>query len=358
MHADALPPPRTSGDNWVLPVLLAVVVHVLLVLVFLLAWLWSPERTTEAAAGAPTLEASMQVSAADAAAARRALTQSERLDTRPEPVAEPEPEPVPVPEDTIPPPQPVPEPRPQDALSPQQSNAQERVVEPDVVDQQQVSANAISQETAKQEQEAKRRQEQIDLTERKRQEEAEQRQRLARQQEAEQKKIADQARQANEAKAAEEERQKKIAELRSRRAQAEREAKLAEQKLQQVTDARNRNQASNTGSTTSAPAAGTPGQGGTSEDMSAKYAAAIQQAVLAQWVRPDSVPLGRKCRISIRQIPGGNVVSAQVSPDCPFDEAGRRSVEAAVLRAQPLPYRGFEDVFARNLNFTFTAQDR
>ena len=40
------------------------------------------------------------------------------------------------------------------------------------------------------------------------------------------------------------------------------------------------------------------------------------------------------------------------------DDAGRRSVEAAILRAQPLPYRGFESVFQRTLNFNFEARDR
>ena len=32
--------------------------------------------------------------------------------------------------------------------------------------------------------------------------------------------------------------------------------------------------------------------------------------------------------------------------------------EAAVLKAQPLPYAGFEAVFSRNLNLNFEAQDR
>ena len=36
----------------------------------------------------------------------------------------------------------------------------------------------------------------------------------------------------------------------------------------------------------------------------------------------------------------------------------RRSVEAAVLKAQPLPYAGFEPVFARTLELNFVAQDR
>jgi colicin import membrane protein len=31
----------------------------------------------------------------------------------------------------------------------------------------------------------------------------------------------------------------------------------------------------------------------------------------------------------------------------------RRSIEAAVLRAQPLPYTGFESVFEREVTFNF-----
>ena len=104
--------------------------------------------------------------------------------------------------------------------------------------------------------------------------------------------------------------------------------------------------------------AGSPGQGGTSEDLTAKYAAAIQQAVLNQWIRPDTVPLGQRCRVVIRQLPGGEVIDAKVQPGCPFDDAGQRSLEAAVLRAQPLPYRGFESAFNRTLILNFEARDR
>ncbi len=357
MHAEALPPSSRQEEGWGRPVLLALAVHLLVAVIFALAWLWSPQRSVDAAAGDPGIEASLEVSAAESAAARKALRDSEKLPPLPEPVPEAQAEPVPVPEDTVPPPQPLPEPRPQDAPTPQQHNAQERIAEPDTIDQERVSALAVSQEKARQEQEAKRRQEQIDLTERKRVEEAEQKLRLAKQQEEadRQKKFAEEQRKASEAKA-EEERQKKIAELRARRAQAEKEAQLAEQKLRQVAQAR-ANQA-----TASAAASGTsqaaPGAGGSSDDLAAKYAAAIQQAVLNQWVRPDSVPRGQRCRLTIRQLPGGEVVEVQFGSSCPYDDAGRRSVEAAILRAQPLPYRGFESVFQRTLNFNFEARDR
>ncbi|HBG89949.1 MAG TPA: protein TolA, partial [Stenotrophomonas sp.] len=99
------------------------------------------------------------------------------------------------------------------------------------------------------------------------------------------------------------------------------------------------------------------GGGGTSDDLSAKYAAAIQAKVRDAWTRPDSVPLGQRCQVTITQIPGGQVLQAKVGANCPYDDAGKRSIEAAVLNAQPLPYRGFESVFNRTINFTFTAQD-
>lgn len=354
MHAEALPPQQSRDGDWGRPVVLALLVHALVLLVFVIAWLWSPDRATEAAAGAPSLEASLDVSASDARVARQALQAEAEPFTPPPP---PTPAPQPAEEDTVPPPQPIEETRPQDAPTPQQANAQERIAQPDTVDQERVSAMAESEEKAKKEQEAKRRQEQIDLTERKRQEEAEQQRRLAAQQQEE----ADKKKAAQEAQA-QAERDKKLAELRKKREQLEaqmardsQQAALAEQKLRQLAAARAQQASSGANA---ASAAASPGAGGTSNDLTAKYAAAIQQAVLAQWTRPDSVPLGQKCTIHIRQVKGGTVINAEVSGNCPFDDAGRRSVEAAVLKAQPLPYRGFESVFSPDLNFNFTAQDR
>ena len=80
--------------------------------------------------------------------------------------------------------------------------------------------------------------------------------------------------------------------------------------------------------------------------------------MLRNWTRPENVPQGQRCRIYITQLPGGDVMSAKVDPSCPYDELGRRSVEAAVLKAKPLPYAGFESVFQRNLILNFEAQDR
>jgi colicin import membrane protein len=54
------------------------------------------------------------------------------------------------------------------------------------------------------------------------------------------------------------------------------------------------------------------------------------------------------------QIPGGEVISAAIAGKCNADEATRRSLVAAVERAGSLPYRGFEDVFEREIDFIFT----
>ena len=89
--------------------------------------------------------------------------------------------------------------------------------------------------------------------------------------------------------------------------------------------------------------------------LRARYAAAIRDAIIAQWSIAPSVPSGARCRVAIRQLPGGAVLSVQADDACQFDAAGRAGLERAVLRAQPLPYRGFEPVFDRALNIEFTA---
>ena len=100
-----------------------------------------------------------------------------------------------------------------------------------------------------------------------------------------------------------------------------------------------------------------PGRPDGDSGLAAKYAAAIQEAVRRNWRRPDNIPLGQVCRMYITQLPGGEVMSVEFDASCPYDAQGRRSVEAAVRAAEPLPYAGFEPVFNRRLNFNFRAQD-
>ena len=87
------------------------------------------------------------------------------------------------------------------------------------------------------------------------------------------------------------------------------------------------------------------------------YYAAIQSQVTNNWFRPPTARPGLRCRLKIVQIPGGEVISAAIAGTCNADEATRRSLVAAVERAGSLPYRGFEDVFEREIDFIFTYDD-
>jgi colicin import membrane protein len=159
---------------------------------------------------------------------------------------------------------------------------------------------------------------------------------------------------ASDAKAAdaqrrERERLEQLAEIRRRRAAASREALAAEARLEQLTAPRG----GNTANDAARPDAAAGGAG--DDGLLGRYAAALQAAITQKWVRPDNIPPGAVCRLVIRQLPGGEVIDAQVSSPCVYDEAGRRSIEAAVLKAQPLPYAGFEKVFTRQLTLNFRA---
>ena len=72
------------------------------------------------------------------------------------------------------------------------------------------------------------------------------------------------------------------------------------------------------------------------------------------WLRPPTAQPGLRCRLRVVQIPGGEIISSAIVGACNADEATRRSVIAAVERAGTLPYRGFEDVFEREIEFTFS----
>ena len=88
-----------------------------------------------------------------------------------------------------------------------------------------------------------------------------------------------------------------------------------------------------------------------------EYYAAIQSQVTNSWLRPPTARPGLRCRLKIVQIPGGEVISAAIAGTCNADEATRRSLVAAVERAGSLPYRGFEEVFEREIDFIFTYDD-
>lgn len=88
----------------------------------------------------------------------------------------------------------------------------------------------------------------------------------------------------------------------------------------------------------------------------AEYAALIRQKVERNWVRPPTAKAGLECELYVSQIPGGQVTGVRIG-NCPADDAVRRSIEAAVLRASPLPMPANQTLFERNLRFMFKPEE-
>ncbi|HEY2346005.1 MAG TPA: cell envelope integrity protein TolA [Xanthomonadaceae bacterium] len=216
-----------------------------------------------------------------------------------------------------------PEPTPQDSPQPRQLVSQTQVPKPDTVDQDEVRRTAqLAAEHAQQEQEERRRQAQVDLDRKQEQLQAESRQRQAQQ-----------------------DIDKQLAAIRKARAEQEHQAKLAQEKIKQDEDLRKalaQNSAPATAATTPATHQA-PGNNGDKSGLLAKYKQAIIDTTNQNWIHSDDVPQQVHCHVHFTQIPGG-VVTAVDFKDCPFDAAGRESVNRAMLKT-PLPYAGFESVF-------------
>ena len=82
------------------------------------------------------------------------------------------------------------------------------------------------------------------------------------------------------------------------------------------------------------------------------YIAQIKAKIDRNWLRPPGTAAGLKCVVRVSQIPGGEVVQAEIqssSGNVAFD----RAVEEAVLRSSPLPVPNDPSLFDRNIVITF-----
>ncbi len=157
-----------------------------------------------------------------------------------------------------------------------------------------------------------------------------------------------------------EKQQQELEELRRKREEATKQRKLEEERMKQL-DARRQAEAEKQRQAlaeadlqkqmANEQAEFRAGQLATKGD---EYYAAIQSQVTNNWLRPPTARPGLRCRLKIVQIPGGEVISAVIAGSCNADEATRRSLIAAVERVGTLPYRGFEEVFQRDIDFIFT----
>ena len=287
--------------------------HLALLLAIWASASWMLPVQDEAAAGEP-IQATLQLSAADLRQARQAVAKAAEAPPEPEPpkAPAPQPEPVETPQVAETPPQPVP---------------QERLDKPDTEDQEEVSKLAVepARKPEPVEQEAKNRQDQVDLTEQQiRQRIAERRQQLREQME----------------------------EIQRERALAERRTRLEEQRLQQLADA----QQASPSPPRQAPPTAQAGNRGEDAGLLARYKAAMQLTADSNW-NHLGLPPRTQCKVRFTQITGGEVINVEFI-DCPYDAEGRESVDRA-LRKTPMPYSGFEPVFARlvTLNFCYPREE-
>lgn len=86
-----------------------------------------------------------------------------------------------------------------------------------------------------------------------------------------------------------------------------------------------------------------------------EYIAAIKSKVQRNWLQYAGNQKGKSCVVRVRLIPGGDVLSVQItrsSGDSAFDQ----SVEQAVFRAAPLPVPSDPELFNafRDVSFVFT----
>jgi len=154
--------------------------------------------------------------------------------------------------------------------------------------------------------------------------------------------------------------QRQLDEVRRQREEAERKRRLEEERLKQLETQRQRQledeqrrqrEALERQQAAEQERAFRAGQVATRQEQ---YIATIAAIVTDNWLRPPTAQAGLECRVRVVQIPGGEIISSSLVGRCNGDEATRRSILAAVDRTGMLPYRGFEDVFQREIEFIFT----
>jgi colicin import membrane protein len=143
---------------------------------------------------------------------------------------------------------------------------------------------------------------------------------------------------AAEKKRAEEAAARKAAEEKARKAAEEKARQAREEELRRSLEAEERRNAAR------------------NSEEAARWHAQIINRVTRAWIRPPAAVAGVNCVVLVSQVPGGEVTSVRVDSCNPNDAALRESVEAAVLRASPLPTPPPGVPFERNLRLIFAPQ--
>jgi len=184
--------------------------------------------------------------------------------------------------------------------------------------------------------------------------EAQRRRQLER--EAEQARLAEEQQIERERREAEQAWLRELEQLRQRREEAQRDREEQERRLAEIAERREQDEQRQRAEAEAERLRLAREQAQASEQRATlrdEYVATIAELVTRNWIRPPSTQPGVRCSVRVVQIPGGEIIDQAIASPCNADPATRRSIVAAVERAAVLPYRGYEDVFEREIIFEF-----
>jgi colicin import membrane protein len=155
----------------------------------------------------------------------------------------------------------------------------------------------------------------------------------------------------------EQRRLEELRELRRQREEAQRQREEQERRLEQLAEQREREEAERRAQQEAErlrlarEQAAAEARRGTLRE---EYVATIAELVRRNWRRPPTTDAGVRCTVRVVQIPGGVIIDQAVAAPCNADPLTRESILSAVQRTEELPYQGYEEVFEREIVFTFS----
>lgn len=155
---------------------------------------------------------------------------------------------------------------------------------------------------------------------------------------------------------AEQERLRELEELRRQREEAQQRREAEEQRLAELAERREEQAREREAAEEAERLRLAREQAAASERRATlfdEYVITIQELITRNWRRPPTTEPGLRCAVRVIQIPGGEVIDQSIVSPCNADELTRRSILAAVERTEQLPYRGYEEVFQREIEFVF-----
>jgi len=176
--------------------------------------------------------------------------------------------------------------------------------------------------------------------------------------EAEQARLAEEQQQIErERREAEQARLRELEQLRQRRDEAQREREEQERRLAEISERREQDEQRQRAEAEAERLRLASEQAQADErraNLSGEYQAEIRALVTNNWNRPPTAQPGLRCKIFVVQSTGGWIINQSVANPCNADQVTKDSILNAVRRTERLPYDGYEDVFAREIEFIFT----